>query len=113
MRPLTGCRRRSRLNTLNLVGLLGHYAADFIRTLKVQPELLSCPEEARQADGGIGADATALKHDVVHARRRNIKPLCQLVSGNAERSEKLFPQNFARVNSPLRCAFPLNVFVSH
>jgi len=46
-----------------------------VGTLKVQPELLGGREEARPAQGGIGADAAALEYDGVDRRSGNAKPL--------------------------------------
>jgi len=105
----TGCGCGPRLDALNLGGLLGHYAADFVGALQVQPELLGRPEEARQPDGRIGANTAALKYDVVDARHGDVKPLRQLVRGHAQWLEKLFPQDFAGVRSPGWCASSWNV----
>jgi hypothetical protein len=50
-------------------------ASHLVGTLKVQPELLGGPQQARQAQGGIGADAAALENDVVDPRSRNVRIL--------------------------------------
>jgi hypothetical protein len=42
-----------------------------------------------------------------------VKALRQLVARHSEGLEKLLPQNFSRVNPPVRRAFSLNIFVSH
>jgi hypothetical protein len=41
-------------------------------------------------------------HDVVDAGCGNVKALRQLVARYAEELEKLLPQNFSRVNPPVR-----------
>ena len=75
-RLLSGLRMRlAGLDSLYFSGLLRHDAADFVAILKVQPELLGGSEEARGAQGGIGADAAALEYDVVDPRSGNVKML--------------------------------------
>jgi hypothetical protein len=110
---LTGRSRRSWLDAPDLAALLGHYTADFVCALQVQPKLFRGPEEAREADGCISADSAALEHDIVDSRHGNAKPLRQFVGGHAQWLQKLFPQNFARMNSPAGCAFSQNLFKSH
>src|SRR5437660_12567476 len=94
----------SWFDALNLGCLFRHYAADFVSALQVEPELLCGSEKAGRTNGRVGADSSALKNDVVDPRRRNVQPPGQRVSGHAEGLKKLLPQDFARVDSPVRCA---------
>src|SRR5579872_2817387 len=88
-------------------------SANFVGSLQVQPKLISCAEKSRQANSGIGADAAPLQNNVIYSGDGNPQLLGKFVGGHAQRLQKLLPQNFAWMHSPVRSSFTSYGFVSH
>ena len=63
--------------------------------LEVQPELSIGLEVARQAQGGVRGNASALMHNLADTRRRHVQLKRQPVDGEAERFHEVLAQDLA------------------
>src|SRR3989338_8542988 len=84
------------LNGGRRAGASGYFQV--VEVLQVEPELGIGVEVARQAQGSIGANATALVHNFTNPGGGNTKFQRQLVDGEAERLHEILPENFAGVD---------------
>ena len=96
------------MNALDLSCVRGFHSADFVDGLQVQPKLFGGAKKAGKTDGSVDADATALKNDIVDARRRDMQALGQFIRGHVHRLQKFFAQDFTGVEAPVRCALSRN-----
>ena len=69
-----------------------------IASLHVEPEAVSGTEVSGQSEGCISSDGPSAVDDLVDPSRRYTEIFCKAILANAEWLQKIFQQDFARMN---------------